>query len=52
MSGGELLLVFTALPLGHFDYSARSPDGWRAAGALEVVAGSEPQQRVTVSLSR
>jgi len=51
LSGTEVLLAAALLPLGHFAYSARAPDGWSAAGELEITADSEAP-RVTISLSR
>jgi hypothetical protein len=51
-AGHDLLMTASALPLGRFAFSARSDDGWAAAGELEVAASGELQQRVTVLLSR
>lgn len=52
VAGHEILMVVSALPLGHFAYSVRCEEGWSAAGELEVVPGSEAQLRVTVPLLR
>ena len=47
----ELLIAFLALPLGAFTWSARSEEGWSAAGSLTVEPGSDTLL-VAVALER
>jgi hypothetical protein len=48
----ELLIAFVALPLGTFTFEARSEEGLRAAGTLEVRSGGELPLVVEVVLAR
>ena len=48
----EYLMAVSALPFGRFTCSARSTEGWSATATLEVVPGSEVQQRAPISLVR